>query len=228
MLWRAFVYDTTVDADRAKCAFAEFAALDGRFETNVIVQVKNGPVDFQPREPFDPLFGAMPRTPVALELRITQEYLGHSTHFVYLGGMWNEVLTADTFARGQGSTVAHMVDGSLFGLGSSCIVGVANTGSDRNWCGHHFGQANWYAFGRLATEPDRTPRPCSRRRRSPIRATLATGSCCTAMYPIPPTCRLAARSRGAASTRSTGVTSRRRRWRSCAPDTGSVAIAPTS
>lgn len=150
VLWRAFVYDAAVDPDRAKCAYKEFAPLDGRFRPNVFVQVKNGPIDFQPREPFHPLFGAMSRTPLALELQITQEYLGQAVHLVTLGGMWREVLDSDTYARGAGSTVARVVDGSLHGHATSCILGVANTGSDRNWCGHHFAQANWYAFGRLA------------------------------------------------------------------------------
>jgi len=150
LLWRAFVYDTTIDADRAKCAYQEFVPLDGKFRRNVVVQVKNGPIDFQPREPFHPLLGAMEQTPLALELQITQEYLGQSLHLVYLGGMWKEILDADTYAQGSGSTVARMVDGSLYQHSTSSIVGVANTGSDRNWCGHHFAPANWYAFGRLA------------------------------------------------------------------------------
>jgi len=150
VLWRAFVYDTAVDADRAKCAYKEFVPLDGMFHPNVLVQVKNGPIDFQPREPFHPLFGAMPQTPLALELQIAQEYLGQSKHLVYLGGMWKEILDSDTHAQGPGSTVARVVDGSLDDHSTSCIIGVANTGSDRNWCGHHFSQANWYAFGRLA------------------------------------------------------------------------------
>lgn len=154
VLWRAFVYDVTVDRDRAKCAYKEFVPLDGHFRPNVFVQAKNGPVDFMPREPFHPLFGAMPQTPLALEFQITQEYLGQSTHLVYLGGMWQEILAAETYARGPGSTVASIVDGTLAatleGHARSCIIGVANTGSDRNWCGHHFAQANWFAFGRLA------------------------------------------------------------------------------
>ncbi|CAG0937232.1 Extracellular xylan exo-alpha-(1-_2)-glucuronosidase [Thermoflexales bacterium] len=150
LLWRAFVYETTLDTDRAKCAYQEFVPLDGRFRTNVLVQVKNGPIDFQPREPFHPLFGALEQTPLALELQITQEYLGQSIHLVYLGGMWQEILDSDTHAKGSGSTVARIVDGTLHDYNTSSIVGVANTGSDRNWCGHHFAQANWYAFGRLA------------------------------------------------------------------------------
>ena len=150
VLWRAFVYDTTIDKDRAKCAYKGFVPLDGKFDPGVFVQVKNGPVDFQPREPFHPLFGAMPKTPLALELQITQEYLGQAVHLVYLAPMWKEVLDADTFACGEGSTVSRIVDGSLYANTESAIVGVSNTGSDRNWCGHHFAQANWYAFGRLA------------------------------------------------------------------------------
>ena len=150
VLWRAFVYGTDVDADRAKCAYKEFVPLDGQFDSNVVVQVKNGPIDFQPREPFNPVFGAMTETPLALELQITQEYFGQSIHLVYLAGMWKEVLDAETYARESGSTVAQITDGSVWRPATSMIVGVANTGSDRNWCGHHFSQANWYAFGRLA------------------------------------------------------------------------------
>jgi alpha-glucuronidase len=154
VLWRAFVYDIATDPDRAKCAYKEFAPLDGTFRPNASLQVKNGPIDFQPREPFHPLFGAMDKTPLALELQITQEYLGQSIHLVYLANMWKEVLDSDTYAQGPGSTVARIVDGSAGGHPTSSIVGVANTGSDRNWCGHHFAQANWYAFGRLAWDYD--------------------------------------------------------------------------
>jgi alpha-glucuronidase len=154
LLWRAFVYDTDIDADRAKCAYKEFVPLDGKFQENVFVQAKNGPIDFQPREPFHPLFGAMTQTPLALELQITQEYLGQSTHLVYLASMWKEILDSETYCKGPGSTIAKVVDGSLYNHAVSSIVGVANTGSDPNWCGHHFAQANWYAFGRLAWDYD--------------------------------------------------------------------------
>ncbi|MFG6486887.1 alpha-glucuronidase family glycosyl hydrolase [Roseateles sp. BYS78W] len=150
VLWRAFVYAADA-SDRAKQAYAEFQPLDGRFAPNVIVQVKNGPIDFQPREPFHPLFGAMPKTPLALELQITKEYLGFSTHLVHLGPLFEEVLQADT---GHGGTVARVVDGSLEGHKLSAIAGVANIGTDRNWSGSQFDQANWYAFGRLAWDPD--------------------------------------------------------------------------
>jgi alpha-glucuronidase len=157
LLWRAFVYDVSIDADRAKCANKEFVPLDGKFRPNVFVQAKNGPIDFQPREPFHPLFGAMQQTPLGLELQITQEYLGQSMHLVYLADMWKEILDSDTYAKGPGATVARVVDGSLYGHTASSIVGVANTGSDRNWCGHHFAQANWYAFGRLAWDHQLSP-----------------------------------------------------------------------
>ena len=119
----------------------------------MLLQVKNGPIDFQPREPFHPLFGAMPRTPLMLEVQITKEYLGFATHLAYLGTMYEEVLRADTYARGPGSTVAKVIDGSLHGYRHTGIAGVANIGTDRNWSGSHFDQANWYAFGRLAWNP---------------------------------------------------------------------------
>jgi alpha-glucuronidase len=153
VMWRAFVYSAEVDPDRVKRAYLEFTPLDGRFRDNVLVQVKNGPLDFQPREPFSPLFGSMPRTPLLAELQVTQEYLGQSTHLVYLAPMWKEFLDADTYANGPGSTVARVVDGSLHGYTRSGMAGVANTGTDENWTGHHFGQANWYAYGRLAWNP---------------------------------------------------------------------------
>ncbi|OGU27523.1 MAG: alpha-glucuronidase, partial [Ignavibacteria bacterium GWA2_54_16] len=150
VMWRSFVYDADVDPDRTKRAYKEFVPLDGKFHSNVFVQPKNGPLDFQPREPVNPLFGAMPKTPLMLELQITQEYLGHSTHLVYLAPMWKEYLEFDTHANGAGSTLASIVDGSVHGYSMTGIAGVANTGDDRNWTGHFFAQANWYAFGRLA------------------------------------------------------------------------------
>jgi alpha-glucuronidase len=153
VLWRAFVYSEKDATDRAMQAYRQLQPLDGQFAANVVLQVKNGPIDFQPREPFHPLFGAMPRTSVGLELQITKEYLGFTTHLAYLGPMWEEVLRADTHARGAGSTVARVVDGSLFGSAHSVMAGVANTGTDRNWSGSIFDQANWYAFGRLAWDP---------------------------------------------------------------------------
>jgi len=153
VIWRAFVYTYVPGSDRVKQAYDEFVPLDGKFRPNVFVQVKNGPLDFQPREPFHPLFGAMPHTPLMLELQVTKEYLGQDTHLAYLGTMWQEVLDADTYARGPGSTVARVVDGSLFGQAATGIAGVANVGTDSDWCGSIFNQANWYAFGRLAWDP---------------------------------------------------------------------------
>ncbi|NCP65895.1 MAG: alpha-glucuronidase [Paraglaciecola sp.] len=150
VLWRAFVYAPDDEHERSLQAYNEFAPLDGQFADNVTVQVKNGPIDFQPREPFSPLFGAMPNTPLAMEFQVTQEYLGFSTHLAYLGTVFEEVLDADTWVKGQGSTVAKVVDGSLEGHDLSVMAGVANIGMDRNWTGHIFAQANWYALGRLA------------------------------------------------------------------------------
>ncbi len=149
VMWRAFVYSPT-DEDRAKQAYQEFTPLDGKFMDNVIIQVKNGPVDFQPREPFSPLFGAMKETSVMPELQITQEYLGHSVHLVFLSTMWEEFLSTDTYSNGEGSTVAGSTDGSIYDQNHTAIAGVANIGRDENWSGHLFAQANWYAFGRLA------------------------------------------------------------------------------
>ena len=149
IMWRAFVYNPDGD-DRAKQAYKEFKQFDGKFRDNVIVQLKNGPVDFQPREPFSPLFGAMVKTPVMPEFQITQEYLGFSNHIAYLAPMWKECLDSDTYCKGEGSTVAKTTDGSIYNQKITAIAGVANIGEDRNWCGNHFAQANWYAFGRLA------------------------------------------------------------------------------
>ncbi|MFV3130398.1 alpha-glucuronidase family glycosyl hydrolase [Niveispirillum sp. KHB5.9] len=156
IMWRAFVYSHETPDDRAKQAYSEFVPLDGTFRDNVLVQVKNGAVDFQPREPFHPLFGAMPKTPLMMEFQITKEYLGFATHLAYLAPMWKETLAADTFRPKQGATVAKVVDGSLDGHKLSAMAGVANIGSDRNWTGSVFDQANWYAYGRLAWNHDLT------------------------------------------------------------------------
>ncbi len=150
VIWRAFVYSPDPRGDRFKEAYNEFKPLDGLFADNVVVQVKNGPIDFQSREPFHPLFGAMPQTPLAMEFQITQEYLGFSTNIVYQASLYKECLESDTYAKGKGSTVARVVDGSVYNYDFTAIAGVANTGSDRNWTGHLMSQANWYAFGRLA------------------------------------------------------------------------------
>jgi alpha-glucuronidase len=173
VIWRAFVYDVRVQredenfdsarnhnapsiasSDRFKQAYAEFKPLDGKFRKNVLVQVKNGPIDFQPREPFSPLFGAVPNTPLAMEFQLTMEYLGQGTHLVYQAPLFKEVLDADTYANGKGSTVAKVIDGSLHNYTVTAMAGVSNIGSDRNWTSHPFGQATWYAFGRLAWNHD--------------------------------------------------------------------------
>ncbi|GEC73007.1 xylan alpha-1,2-glucuronidase [Flavobacterium flevense] len=153
VMWRAFVYSEHDADDRAKQAYSEFVPYDGKFRDNVIVQVKNGAIDFQPREPFHPMFGAMPKTPLMMEFQVTQEYLGFSTHLVYLPKLYQEVLESDTYSKGKGSTVAKIIDGSLDNHKITGIAGVANIGNDLNWTGHPFAQANWYGFGRLAWNP---------------------------------------------------------------------------
>lgn len=152
VIWRAFVYDPQAN-DRFKQAYDEFTPLDGKFRKNVLVQVKNGPIDFQPREPFSPLLGAMPKTPLMQEFQLTQEYLGQATHLVYEAPLFKEVLDADTHGKGKNSTVAKIVDGSLYEHALSGIAAVSNIGNERNWTGHPFGQANWYALGRLTWDP---------------------------------------------------------------------------
>jgi alpha-glucuronidase len=157
VMYRAFVYaaqggDKVVD--RTKQAYESFKPLDGKFADNVLVQVKNGPLDFQPREPFSPLIGAMPKTNLMLEVQITKEYLGQATHAVYVGALFDEVLKTDTFSKGPGSTVANVLEVQKI----SGIAGIANTGSDRDWSGSTFNQADWYAFGRLAWDPQASSR----------------------------------------------------------------------
>ena len=136
VMWRSFVYGAKHKGeDRVKQAVSEFAELDGQFRDNVILQSKNGPLDFQPREPYAPIFDNMRQTRQMAELQITQEYLGQSVHLVFLAPMWKEFFSYVSPSKLQG------------------IAGVANIGDDANWCGHHFAQANWYAFGRLAWNP---------------------------------------------------------------------------
>ena len=136
IMWRSFVYGAAhAGEDRVKQAVSEFAGLDGKFRDNVILQSKNGPLDFQPREPYAPIFDNIKQTKQMAELQITQEYLGQSRHLVYLAPMWREFF-------------GFVAPEKLVG-----IAGVANIGLDTNWCGHHFSQANWYAFGRLAWDP---------------------------------------------------------------------------
>jgi len=154
VMWRAFVYSEHDANDRAKQAYAEFVPYDGQFKDNVLVQVKNGAIDFQPREPFHPMFGAMPKTPLLMEFQITQEYLGCSTHSVFLPTLYEEVLQADTYQKGKGSTVAKDIDGTLYNKALTGMAGVSNIGTDRNWTGNVFLQANWYGLGRLAWNPN--------------------------------------------------------------------------
>ncbi|WP_111309394.1 alpha-glucuronidase family glycosyl hydrolase [Confluentibacter sediminis] len=153
VMWRAFVYSEHDASDRAKQAYTEFVPYDGQFKDNVIIQVKNGAIDFQPREPFHPMFGAMPKTPLMMEFQITQEYLGFSTHSIFLPKLYEETLHADTYRKGKGSTVAKDIDGSLDGKRLTGIAGVSNIGNDINWTGNSLLQANWYGFGRLAWNP---------------------------------------------------------------------------
>lgn len=150
VMWRAFVYSAENPVDRHKQAYDDFTPLDGKFRDNVLVQVKNGAIDFMPREPFHPLFGAMPKTPLMMEFQVTQEYTGQGTNLVFLAPLFKEVLESDTYYKGKGSTVAKVVDGSLDNHVLTGIAGVANIGNDINWCGHPFAQANWYALGRLS------------------------------------------------------------------------------
>ncbi len=163
VMWRAFVYAAENPVDRAMQAYDEFKPLDGKFAANVLVQVKNGPIDFQPREPFHPLFGAMPATPLMMEFQVTKEYLGYATHLAYLGTMFEETLRTDTERRPGGLTVAQVVEGAQGDAGRPTgMAGVANIGSARTWSGSHFDQANWYAYGRLAWDPQASSRAIAR------------------------------------------------------------------
>ena len=145
IMWRSFVYGARHKGeDRVKQAVSEFVGDDGQFRDDVILQSKNGPLDFQPREPYAPIFDNMLRTPQMAELQITQEYLGQSRHLVYLAPMWEDFFSFVNPSRLVG------------------IAGVANIGNDANWCGHHFSQANWYAFGRLAWNPSLTSEQIAR------------------------------------------------------------------
>ena len=139
IMWRSFVYGANHKGeDRVKQAVSEFKGMDGKFRDNVILQSKNGPLDFQPREPYAPIFDNIKKTPQIAELQITQEYLGQSKHLTYLAPMWKEFF-------------GFVNPSKLVG-----VSGVANIGDDANWCGHPFSQANWYAFGRLAWNPSLT------------------------------------------------------------------------
>ncbi|HEY8454797.1 MAG TPA: alpha-glucuronidase family glycosyl hydrolase [Actinopolymorphaceae bacterium] len=156
VMWRAFVHDFDAKTWDRK-SYETFTPLDGEFDDNVVVQIKNGPIDFQVREPVHPLFGALPNTNSMLELQITQEYTGQSTHLCYLVPMWKQVYDFDTHAKGPGTTVARIVDGSAYGYHHSGVAGVMNFGSDVNWTRHHLAAANTHGFGRLAWNPGLEP-----------------------------------------------------------------------
>lgn len=158
VIWRCFVYNCMQDwrdrsTDRARAAYDHFKPLDGSFRENVILQVKNGPMDFQVREPVSPLFGGMSQTNQIMEFQITQEYTGQQRHLCYLVPQWKEVLDFDTYASGAGSTVQRIVDGSLFGTKYNGYAAVSNIGDDENWTGHTLAQANLYGYGRLIWNP---------------------------------------------------------------------------
>ncbi|SIS83848.1 alpha-glucuronidase family glycosyl hydrolase [Alicyclobacillus vulcanalis] len=167
VIWRAFVYNCLMDwrdrrSDRARAAYDHFVPLDGLFLDNVLIQIKHGPIDFQVREPVSPLFGGLRSTNVMLELQITQEYTGQQRDVCYLAPMWKQVLDFDTHARGEGSTVAEIARGALFGRPHGGMAGVANVGDSPNWTGHSLAQANLYAFGRLAWDPSLDPAEIAR------------------------------------------------------------------
>lgn len=166
VIWRCFVYNCQQDwrdmkTDRARAGYDNFKPLDGQFDANVILQIKNGPMDFQVREPVSPLFGAMPRTNQMLEVQLAQEYTGQQKHVCYLIPWFQEVLSFKTYCRTHAegepedvTTVAAVVSGRTYGNAPVCgICAVANTGDDANWTGHDLAAANWYGFGRLAWNP---------------------------------------------------------------------------
>ena len=155
VIWRTFVYEYAPE-DRAREAYDIFKPLDKIFADNVILQVKNGPLDFSPREPFSPLFGAMTHTPLIMEIDVSMGGLGKYINLGYMAPMWRETLMADTYAKGKGSTVARVIDGTLHGYKTSGMAGVANIYLDEYWTGNLFGQSNWYTLGRLAWDYNAT------------------------------------------------------------------------
>ncbi len=159
VLYRGFVYNQHLDwrdrkADRAKAGYDNFSKLDGAFESNVVIQIKNGPIDFQVREPASPLFAALRKTNQAIEVQVTQEYLGQQRHLVYLVPMWKTTLDTDMRAEGRYTPVKEIVGGKSFDRPIGGFVGVANVGLDTNWLAHPMAMANLYGFGRLAWNPD--------------------------------------------------------------------------
>ncbi|KRF10085.1 alpha-glucuronidase [Paenibacillus sp. Soil766] len=161
VIWRCFVYDCKQDwrdrkTDRARAAYDHFKPLDGRFMDNVILQIKNGPMDFQVREPISPLLGAMPSTNQVLEFQIAQEYTGQQRHVFYLIPHWKEILDFETYTKGEGSTIKQIASGTVHGNQLAGIAAVSNIGNDMNWTGHLLAQANLYGYGRLVWNPDLT------------------------------------------------------------------------
>ncbi|SIR24522.1 alpha-glucuronidase family glycosyl hydrolase [Halanaerobium kushneri] len=159
LIWRCFVYNCQQDwrdkeTDRARAAYDNFKDLDGQFKENVLLQIKNGPMDFQVREPITPLFGAMPETNQVLELQVTQEYTGQQKDLCYLIPQWKKVTDFDTYAEGENTPVKRIVDGSTYNQKNTGFAAVVNVGNDQNWTGHHLAQANLYGYGRLAWNPD--------------------------------------------------------------------------
>lgn len=159
VIWRCFVYNCQQDwrdrnTDRANAAYDNFMPLDGSFEDNVLLQIKNGPMDFQVREPVSPLFGGIKKANVILELQIAQEYTGQQRHLCYLAPMWKEVLDFDTFSEGKGSTVKSLLSEAGAKGRLSGMAAVSNTGNDKNWTGHDLAQSNLYCFGRLSWNPE--------------------------------------------------------------------------
>jgi alpha-glucuronidase len=161
LLYRGFVYDHHMDwrnpkNDRARAAYDNFQPLDGQFDDNAVIQIKNGPIDFQVREPASPLFGALEKTNEALELQVTQEYMGQARHLVFLVPQWKETMDFDLHARGAGTPVKALAAGKTFHRAAGGFVGVTNVGLEDNWFGNQMSQANLYGFGRLAWDPDLT------------------------------------------------------------------------
>lgn len=161
IIWRCFVYNCMQDwrdykTDRARSGYDNFVGLDGQFMDNVILQIKNGPMDFQVREPVHPLFGGLTRTNQMLEVQIAQEYTGQQRHLCYLIPMFKEILKFRTYVQPENDTVMDIVSGRTFGQHNCGMAAVANTGNDDNWTGHDMAAANWYGFGRLAFEPELT------------------------------------------------------------------------
>jgi len=161
VIWRCFVYNNKQDwrdrtTDRARAAYDNFIDLDGKFNDNVVLQIKNGPMDFQVREPVSPLLGGLEKTNQFLEFQIAQEYLGQQRHLVYLIPQWKEVLEFDTYAKGEGTKIKDIASGEVFNNKISGIVAVTNVGIDYNWTGHTIAQLNLYGYGRLIWNPDLT------------------------------------------------------------------------